>query len=636
MGVLRRIVLTKILLGRIVAATLLGWALPPWAMPAAAQDAITHARIDRAVDRYIVAADLTYVEVSEQDITLLTQRGLRSGDRAARTFYPDKQALEVVEAWVDQPDGTRLMVPPGSIFTRPSAASQGAPGFTGSLTTTVLFPQLREGSRTHIVWKKTQKVPALLGFNVVNQAALEWATGLDQTEIDMPAEVPFHWRARGPFTVSETIEGGRRRITAAIRDQQAQEAERNSVASSDFQPIFLGTTLPNLEALGAIYHRQAQPRAAVTPEIQALADRIAGAGTPAEKRGLDAARAIYDWVAGNLRYVAVYLDPDDGYVPHSAAEVLANGYGDCKDHVVLMQALLAARGIAAEAAIIDWGTRTADLPLWAPGQFNHAIIYLPEYDHYANPTDHFARFDALDRRLSGKTVVLASPQGRVARTPDATPANNRYAITSRFVLDAEGGLAGTAGFDLAPNQEIALRGAVANASSLRDLAERVLAGTAEGGEGSFAASAPRDLSRPFALSATWTARQAVTFQGDAVFLRVPAGVDVEGPGRLRARIAPTGARRTPMLADAGETVWDSTIVLPTGLRATRLPPDIDLRTAAGRYVATYRAEGQEIRVRRHLVVAHNVVMPADYPALEMLLFAPIADARAAIELRRDE
>ena len=110
MGVLRRNVLAKILLGRIVVAMLLGWA-----MPALAQDAITHARIDRAVDRYVVAADLTYVEVSEQDITLLTQRGLRSGDRAARTFYPDKQALEVVEAWVDQPDGTRhcLRIRPG-------------------------------------------------------------------------------------------------------------------------------------------------------------------------------------------------------------------------------------------------------------------------------------------------------------------------------------------------------------------------------------------------------------------------------------------------------------------------------------------------------------------------------------------
>ena len=73
-------------------------------------------------------------------------------------------------------------------------------------------------------------------------------------------------------------------------------------------------------------------------------------------------------MAADIRYIAVYLNPNDGWVPHAADVVLRNGYGDCKDHVVLMQALLAARGISAEAAIIDWGNRTQDLPLpsaWA-------------------------------------------------------------------------------------------------------------------------------------------------------------------------------------------------------------------------------------------------------------------------------
>ena len=591
--------------------------------------AITHARIDRSVETYRVNRDLTYVETTEQDITLLTPRGLRSGERTARSFYPDKQALDVVEAWVDQPDGSRVVVPASGIFTRPSAASQNAPGFVGSLTTTVLFPQLREGSRTHVVWRRTQKTPPLLGFNVLNTAYLEWATVHDETVIEMPADVTLHWRARGGFEVAHTQADGIQRITARIRNVAAQEAERNSVSSSDFQPMFLATTQPNLEAVGAIYYRQSLDRATVTPEIAALAARIVG-----ERTGRDAARAVYEWITSNIRYVAVYLDPDDGWVPHAAGEVLRNGYGDCKDHVVLMQALLDARGIRSQTAIIDWGARTTDLPLWLPGQFNHVIIYLPDFDHFANPTDHYAGFDALERRLSGKTVVLATPEGRVARTPEARPEQNRYALTSRFVLDADGSIEGAATIALSPNMEIGLRNAVANASSLRDLAERMLAGTAEGGVGSFAAGDPRDLSRPFALSATWRARRGITFQGDEAFLRVPAGVDVEQAFRLRAKLAPTGSRRAPMLADVGEHIWESTIVLPPGLRAARLPDDVAVATAAGQYTATYLRDGDEIRVRRHLVVARDVVAPAEYPELERLLFAPITDARAAIVLRR--
>lgn len=603
---------------------------------AALAQPMTHARLDRSIDRYVVARDLTYVETSTQTSTLLTPRGLRAGERAARSFYPDKQTLEVVEAWVDQPDGTRLHVPPSSIFTRPSQASQNAPGFTGSLTTTVLFPQLKEGSRTHITWRRTQKVPPLMGFSVSNQALIEWATTEDTTEIELPADLPFAWRTKdgllgGSFQVQDTTEAGTRRIRATIRDIPAREAERNSVSSSDFQPLFVATTQPNLEALGALYHRQSADRTAPTPEITALAARIVG-----DKTGREAARAIYEWITTNIRYVAVYLDPDDGWVPHPAAQVLKNGYGDCKDHVALMQALLAARGIASHAAIIDWGSRTTDLPLPLPGQFNHAIIWLPDWDHYANPTDHYAGFDALDRRLSGKTVVLATPEGRVARTPASRPDQNRYHLATTLTLDADGTLDATARITLSPNTEIGLRGAIAGASSLRDLAERILSGTAEGGVGTLDASNPRDLSRPLDLSATWQARNAVTFQGDTAYLRIPSGIDITPPTRLRAKLAPAGTRDTPMLADVGEHIWDTTLTLAPGLHAIQLPPDIAVTTAAGTYTATYRRTGPTLTIRRHLVVAQDVIQPQDYPALETLLAAPLADARTAVVLKRGE
>jgi transglutaminase-like putative cysteine protease len=596
-----------------------------WAQP------VTHARLDKSLDRFVVARDLTYVETSEQDTTLLTQRGLRAGERAAFSFYPDKQALEVVEAWVDQPDGSRVVVPPGSIFTRPSAASQSAPGFTGSLTTTVLFPQLREGSRTHVLWRRAQKVPPLLGVNVMNQALLEWATGEDATEIEIPADLPFHWRSRGNFAVQEHVADGIRRIRASIHDLPAQEAERNSVSSSDYQPMFLATTQPNLEAIGALYYRQSQDRVAVTPEIAALAARIVG-----DRTGREAARAIHEWITGNIRYVAVYLNPDDGWVPHAAAEVLHNGYGDCKDHVALMQALLAARGIESYAAIVDWGARTTDLPLWMPGQFNHAIIYLPAFDHYANPTDHYAGFDALDRRLSGKTVVLATPEGRVARTPAARPEQNSYHLVSQFTIDADGTIDASARLTLSPNAEIGLRSALANASSLRELAERILSGTAEGGVGTIAASNPRDLSRPLDLSARWQARNGVTFQGDTAYLRIPSGIDIDPPTRLRSKLSPNGHRKAPMLADIGEHVWETSIALPPGINAARLPSDVAVQTSAGSYTASYRREGTSLLVRRQLVIAHDVVAPADYPAFETLLAAPLADARAVVVLRRGD
>ena len=143
----------------------------------AAQAPTTHARLDDWTMRFQVAADLTYTETFSQDWTLLTDRGVAQNSRSAVNFHPDSQRLELLEAWVIQPDGTRLDVSAGAIFTRPSAAAQEAPGFTAAQTTTVVFPQLHPGSHTHIAWRLSQKQPPLNGFNLWIQVPLEVPAG---------------------------------------------------------------------------------------------------------------------------------------------------------------------------------------------------------------------------------------------------------------------------------------------------------------------------------------------------------------------------------------------------------------------------------------------------------------------------
>lgn len=269
--------------------------------------------------------DLTYTETIEQDYVFLTKAGIPLADRDMVTFYPKSQRLELVEAYVLRPDGTRIDVPESARFTRPSAASQETPGFTGSETTTVLFPRLEVGSRTHVLWRLTQTKPSVLGFNVAVRPLLEWPTRHMTLTINAPADLALRFAGRGGFAVAEQVNDRRRRITASLDDVAAEQREPEMVAASDFQPMFVVTSLPDLAALGAIYHRQAADRAEVTPVIHAAAERIAG-----DKSGLDGARAIHDWLAANIRYVAVYLDPSDGWVPHSADEVLARGYGVAK------------------------------------------------------------------------------------------------------------------------------------------------------------------------------------------------------------------------------------------------------------------------------------------------------------------
>lgn len=576
---------------------------------------------------YAVAPDKSYVETRTVEVRLANAVMAADAGTASFDFDPADEALEVLEAWVDHPDAGRVVVPPASIYTRPSAAARNSPGFVATQTTTVVFPQLQVGSVLHTKWRHTVKSPRLFGFNAVAATGLEPHAGID-IRIQAPVSLPLQWRERGGFNVDASVTGtganATRVVTAAITTGAMPPPEPFMVAPADVSPVFVATTLASYEEMGAIYAARSAGKAVVTPEIATLARSIAGGAS-----GLAAARAVHDWVAANIRYVAVYLDPADDLVPHDAATVLRNGYGDCKDHVVLVQALLQAVGVRAEAALINWDNRMQPLPLWSAAAFNHAMVYLPDFDVYANTTDPYAAFGALDILLSGKLTVIASGNGAQKQTPSSGPEQNVYRAQSELAIDPSGTVTGNTTLNAAPRPETALRRAVATGGSPQALATRLLAPTPEGGFGSIHASNPRDLSQPLRLTGNWTSPHGVVPAGSTVYMTIPLGIDMTPSGDLRAYLAATGSRHYPVMIGARDHRWTYRISLPAGARVVHLPPDTTVRTAAGEATARYAADGQGVTVARQLVLPHDVYMPEDYPALQTLLYAHI-DAQRAV------
>ncbi len=600
------------------------------ASPAWAQH-VVHARLDRSLSSYKVDAALGYVLTATQDWTLLTQRGLGLRDRASFQFYPSKQAVELVEAWVDQPDGTRVPVPASSVFTRISPMPANVTGFVTSRTMTVLFPQLRLGSRTHVVWKMTRAALPPFGFNAASVLDYEWDTALSETRIDLPATVAVTWRARGGFVVSDVTEAGRRYIVARITDRQGQDIEPGMVNIGDFQPQFQATSLPDFEAIGTATAQAAKGTGTVQPALQSLADRIAG-----ELLGEAAARAIHDWVKTNIRPTVLALNPVEGFAPRPAQAVLQTGYGDGRDMAALTQALLAARGIPSELVLIEEGTRSTPPLLWAAFVFNQVILYLPDFDRYLNMFSRFSRFDALQPNMRDKLVVHVNDPGRQGRTPPNTPEQSCYHARLRTSLDRAGTITGHANFDMSPTAEAFVRAQIAEASSLEQLAGQSIATTPEGGSGTYVASNPRDLSQPLRLAADWTSPRVLNRLGGALTLQVPQGVGPLVVTGLRDLLRQTasGPRRTPAWVGARDYRWDVSLTVPDGWRITRLPQDVRVENVIGRYEAQYRAEGQTILVRRQLIVVLNVVAPDQFSDLEALAYAPIEDTRGLVFLEQ--
>jgi hypothetical protein len=91
-------------------------------------------------------------------------------------------------------------------------------------------------------------------------------------------------------------------------------------------------------------------------------------------------RAIAEFVQRDIRYVGIELGIG-GFQPHSAADVFAHRYGDCKDKATLMSSMLKGVGVDSYYVIINTrrGAVTPDMPAHVSG-FNHAVlaIKLPE------------------------------------------------------------------------------------------------------------------------------------------------------------------------------------------------------------------------------------------------------------------
>jgi hypothetical protein len=154
-----------------------------------------------------------------------------------------------------------------------------------------------------------------------------------------------------------------------------------------------------------------------TPELAKLAE-----GLPKEAPD-STIRRVYSLLRNRIRYHAD-LEILHAFVPRPAGEVLAKGYGDCKEMATLMTQILRSRGVKAGVALVSTpGTLQVMEAFPSLGGFNHMIVYtegpggLRFFDptvKFGDPSDSY--FELIDRtvlplREGGKTLPMIIPMG---------------------------------------------------------------------------------------------------------------------------------------------------------------------------------------------------------------------------------
>jgi transglutaminase-like putative cysteine protease len=388
----------------------------------------------------IVRADHTATEVLTQRFKVLTQGAIASVGQQKLFFVAGMQILDTVSAYTEKPDGRRIPVEPKGILTQDASTGQQAIYLRDLKQRTVVFPDVAVGD-TLVMTHKRDMAPRTIFRQFAQER--EFPRSGAFTSIKMTVEAPLAMGLRvkalgngATETVAQT--GGGERHTIAISPQSYAPEEAGAVSSFDRDPVVLMSTYKSYGEIGSSYGQTALPKAAVTPALTALANEITKGITSRKAQAV----AIDSWMKKNIRYVAVILGSGRS-IPNGASIVLKNKFGDCKDHTTLMAALLAAKGITSEPALINLGNTYTlpEPPTTAP--LNHVILYLPEFDLYDDPTANWAAFGVLAPQAYDKPVVRVSAAGaKIAHTPTMKPDDHVASARTTINIAADGTVTG--------------------------------------------------------------------------------------------------------------------------------------------------------------------------------------------------
>ena len=584
--------------------------------------------VHEKVHRYIEIDERgRYSETVERVTRIVSEYGVDFLGNHVFEAKSTQESLKVLSANNELTNGKLLQLAPDWIK-RSEGEKKNGRHFDDKTTTTIVFPQVEIGSRLrskYRMWHFKPEKPGQfdLKFGLSPHLAYEDA----QLTIKAPKSLNLMLNYRG-FS-GGTVSESKKHITYHFQIQQpvARKREDGSADHSDESPFVVVSQAKNYLDIGRQYYKASRSKARVTPEIAQFAkDLISDATTEQEK-----IKALYTWVAKNIRYISTTVD-DGGLVPRDSAYIFNRRFGDCKDHVVILEAMLRAVGIDSTAALVNLG-EAFELPEGPAGHspINHVITYIPSQDLYLDSTAQFVPFGKLDDQVIDKPTVLVA-LNRYGRTPKMRADENTLTSHTKMILHTDGSIDGQNESFFTGTMEINYR--LARFSDTTDPMEKtvndMLYRFNEIGSGSISHTAPKSIDKPFTWQSTFKLDSITDFRKTGAFIP-PVGVS---PGHIASMTIykPLETRTFPYVCDSNTTEDKYTIELPDQITIESLPENVSLQSDHIRYTSAYHLSGKTLEITRQLIsqYPHRKCTPEMYPELLEAIRTIRADHRASV------
>ncbi len=549
--------------------------------------------------KYEVNRDASYTQYLEEQSRVDTPQGVSLLGERKITYNSTLEDVEVLEAYTIQPDGTRIVVPLDKIRTQDEVEDDGAI-YSDSKSKVIIYPKLEVGSQVYYLAKAVQHTPQFPGHFFVwehySPHARYESVNVELThDVGIEVGVSTKGMQGGKLEVSHLPHTVSYKLT--FSQDTAYPNEESRVDLIDFAPHFSASTFKTYADVGHAYQARAKEKAKVTPAIQALANELVQ--TAKANTTLDKVKVLHHWVAQNIRYLGIYVGAG-GYVPHDAQSILDNRYGDCKDHVVILEALLEAVGIESSPALINAGTAYLLPKLPTPGIFDHVITYVPSLNVFLDSTSRFAPLGTLPNGDLDKPVVLTAT-GALSRTPMTHPSKDRTEARIQMKLTRNGSIEGKSQARMLGVFEVASRGSQFNYQNKNqaDIVNRLLSRFQETGWGEIEKTEPTRYDKAWQVNATFELDPVVNVPGPSA-LAIPVGL---APGRMKylADVVLPKERRFPTYCAATQHEEWIELAFPKDMKVTRVPKGVSFANGPIKYQSTYELKGQILKIKRKYV-----------------------------------
>lgn len=580
--------------------------------------------VDKYIQHYVVEPDGSYTVTVDNAKTIVQQRAVQVHSQYYIRYNKTLDDVVSVEGYTQKADGRRFQVEPGQIHDQQESASADAPMFQDTRVKVVVFPHVAVGDQLVVRYVVRRHTPLFPGQFEDLSSSEFYLNPQFELIYDVPESMQLYADAAGFVPLPAEDPPGRKRYRWRYVAGDNARIESNSVSYLDYGKRLAVSTFRDYAAFARAFTQRAADKAQPEPAIAALAHRITGKLADERAKAL----ALSDWVRDNIRYVGVYVGPG-GVVPHAAGAVLQNRYGDCKDHAVLLEALLAAVGIDSTGVLINSGNayrlpRTPTL-----GIFNHMITYVPGLDLYLDPTAQSTSAGYLPASDLGKPVLLLKG-GALASTPSRQLSHNRTVTwfdvqgdgRSRFKVSKT-----TAGAIAEPYRQ-AVRDT--RQADREQFVARMLQGLGQTGTGVFDPGKTDGNGDEYSMSFSGTSENFVSLPGPTALATTYSFWG--GLGETVFELAQEKERHQDFVCPPVNAEDELGYSFPKSVRIVAVPKNLTIGDRNLSYQAQYARKGNTVLVRRRLSFQHDgmVCSAGEFERMRVVLERMMRDLRSQV------